>query len=476
MASSTLRDASSVPVPQEILQLICKDLDRSDLKNVRLACKKLNDAAEIPLFRYLCLRRNMESFRRLRMIASTPHLAKLTKGIIYSEELVTESDEGLDFETWRRKYSGRAIDCFWDLESDTLSKSCTTADLHRCYSRWCAQLHSQRLMQKFDIEEKDLEDAFGKLPQLEEIYFGSGKERSIILDSVMLEYFSAFGVATFEPYNPIGARYHVGQFTSMMAAAYKNNKKLKVIEARSLRWKVFQQHHEVLAMMNANMRYCERFKWRPTTSDENVNGDLHLGLMMRNAPRLRSIELNFKTGLAQYPGYLNSLSRILDQHCHWPDLEHVRLYGFKVSDTHLRGFLAAHASSMRSLDLGLIILTPYELKGELHYSSWIRFIIFLQESLNLRKMRFRDVLANERKENWSVGDRMAELRRGKRPGQDQLTVKDRVERYVVEGGDFPLPWPTEAEDESRWRDVLLDFRSRLDESWRHYEYLYPVEG
>ena len=471
MASSTRRDTSAVPVPQEILQLICKDLDRSDLQNVRLAHKELNDAAEIPLFRYIYLRRNMDSFCRLRMIASTPHLAKLVKGIIYSEELVQGPDKHVDFETWRREHLGQGVGCFWERESDTISKSCTTADLHRYYSSWCAHLHSQRLMQKFDIEEKDLEDAFSKLPQLEEIYFGSDKKMPKNFDMITPEHFSSLGREMMvEPDDLSGAEYNVGQFTSMMAAAYKNKKKLKVIEARCLRWKIFQQHHEVLAMMNANMRYCEHFKWKPTRWDEYVNGDLHVGSMMRNAPRLRSIKLDFRTGPIGYGREFINLSRVLDQNGHWPNLEHVQLSGFRVSDTQLRGFLAAHAASLASLDLGYIILTPYELRGKLHYSSWIRIIIFLQESLNLRKMCFRNILANERNENWSAGDSTAKLRRGEGPSQDNLTIKDRVERYVVEGGEFPLPWPTEAEDESRWGDVLLSFRSRLDESWRYLKH------
>ena len=241
MASSTRRDASTMPVPQEILQLICKDLDRSDLKNVRLAHKDLNDAAEIPLFRYIYLRRNMDSFCRLRMIASTPHLAKLVKGIIYSEQLIQGSNEYVDFDTWRRDHFGQGFGAFREGLSDSLAKSYTTADLHRYYSSWCAHLHSQRLMQKFDIEGKDLEEAFSKLHQLDEIYFGSFKELPGRFRWITREHFCSLGREMMvEPDHYSGVEYHIRQFTSMMAASYKNKKKLKVIEARYLRWKTFQ--------------------------------------------------------------------------------------------------------------------------------------------------------------------------------------------------------------------------------------------
>ena len=473
MASSPRRDASAMPVPQEILQLICKDLDRSDLKNVRLAHKELNDAAEIPLFRYIYLRRNMDSFCRLRMIASTPHLAKVVKGIIYSEQLVQGSNEHVDFDTWRRDHFGQGFGFFWEGLSDHLAKSYTTADLHRYYSIWCAHLHSQRLMQKFDIEEKDLEDAFSKLHQLDEIYFGSYFSSFRKLPGrhflITREHFCSLGREMMvEPDHNSGLEYHIRQFTSMMAAAYKNKKKLKVIEARYLHWKTFQQQDEVLAMMNANMRYCEHFRWMPNKWKENVDGDLQVGLMMRNAPRLRTIELDF-LDLSQSHANMNNLSRVLAEHNHWPNLSHVQLHGFRASEIHLRGFLAAHAASLMSLDLGVIILTPYEWKGKPHYSSWIRLIIFLQESLNLRKMCFRYTLASGGVENWSA-DADAVHRIVTKQNEGDLTVKERVERYVVEGGDFPLPWPSEDEDESRWRDKLLEFQSKSDATWRFYEY------
>ena len=462
-----------MPVPQEILQLVCKYLNQSDLKNVRLARKEFNDAAEVWLFRYIYLRRNMDSFVRLRMVASSPHLAKLVKGLFYSSQLLQAPEEPVDFDTWRRRYLGKG---FISVNvSDYLSKNCTTTDLHRCYSRWCAYLDSQRLMQRYDIEEKGLEDALSKLSQLEEIYFGplfsADEELPGSLRRITREPICSLGrELKVQPNHGSGINYHVRQFTSIMVAACKSNRELKVIEARNLRWNIFQQQDEVLAMMNTNMRYCEHFKWRPTKWMENENGDLQLGSMMRNAPRLRTIELAFRTYMSQTHRDFNNLSRVLVDHYHWPNLNRVLLHGFKVSDIHLKGFLAAHAASLTSLGLGEIILTPYERKGKPHHSSWINFIIFLQESLNLRKMYFCHSLVSEGDENWSVADGDEARRIAQKWYGGGLTVKERVERYVVKGGEFPLPWPSEAEDESRWGDVLRDFDSRSDATWQHYQY------
>ena len=471
MASSSHRDAGAIPVPQEILQLICKNLDRSDLKNARLACRGLNNAAEISLFRYIYLRRNMDSFCRLRMIASTSHLAKVVKSITYNSHLVPGPDEHVDFDTWRRNHFGQGFGRVSPWVSDNITKSCTTADLHRYYARWCAHLHSQRLMQKFDIEEKDLDDAFSKLPQLEEIHWGSffcaEKQQPNGFDLLTPEHFCSLGRELMvDPDHESGVEYHVRQFTSMMAAAFKNKKKLKVIEARILRWKMFQQQDEILAMMNTNMTYCEEFIWAPGNNDwkENMIGHLQIGSMMRNAPRLRTIELEFGIVAKRK---LNYLSQILVEHYHWPNLKNVHLAGFRVSDIHLGGFLVAHAASLTSLHLEDIVLTPCEWKGKPHHSSWIRFIIFLRESLNLRKMYFRHNLVSEGVENWFLPDPNPVPTIVVKINKGELTVKERVERYVVEGGEFPLPWPSEAEDESHWRDVLLDFQTRLDATWKY---------
>ena len=452
--------------------MICKNLDRSDLKNARLACKGLNDAAEIPLYRHIYLRRNMDSFCRLRMIASTPHLAKLVKGIIYSGSLVRAPKEHVDFDTWRREHFGQCFGFYGAKVPESFTKSCTTADMPRYYARWCAHLHSQRLMQKFDLEEKDLEDAFCKLPQLEEIYFGAFKadlKWPPSFRSRTPEHFSSLGRELMvDPDYESGVEYHARQFTSMMAAAYKNKKKLKVIEVRHLSWKIFQQQDDVLAMIITNMRYCEHFTWILTNWRENVNGDIQIGLMMCNAPRLRTIEFNFLSAPHRAHIVLTNLSRVIVENYHWPNLNHVRLYGFRVSVIQLRGFLAAHAASLTSLDLGSIILTPYERNGKPHHSSWIRLIIFLQQSLNLRKMYFRDCIGSEGTENWIVGDPDSWQRIVIKENESDLTVKERVERYVVEGGEFPLPRPPEAEDEPRWRDVLRDFQSRSDATWKYY--------
>ena len=456
-------------VPQEILQLICKHLERSDLKIFRLANKLLSDAANISLFRYIYLRRNMDSFCRLRMIASTPHLAKLVKGITYSGKMLDSVDEYTDFFHWRYKHFTQG--CI-SQALDRLRMSYPTADLHRYYSKWCGHLHSQRLMQRFDIEEKELDDAFSKLSQLEEICFGPASgylaDRG---EPFAREPTSSLGREMLvEPQHCNGLQYHEGQFTAMMAAAYKNKNRLKVIRALDVPRRTFQQHPEASNMMNTNMIHCERFSLKLDYPLDRVWGEIQVVSMLNIAQNLQAIELTFNSIPLKREGYAQDWSRVLDGRSHSTNLKTLLLDGFTTSERRLKGLLVSHATSLQSLDLARINLARLLSKGRFLYGSWVGVILFLRESLNLHRMHFRGYFTNQGYENWLVRDPWEP------PYQDTprvggaLTFQERVERYVVEGGEFPLPWPTEAEDQTRWRQVLRGFRPALDETWNYRDY------
>ncbi|CAF9914048.1 MAG: hypothetical protein ALECFALPRED_009218 [Alectoria fallacina] len=337
----------------------------------------------------------------------------------------------------------------------------------------------QRLLQRFNIEEDELDNAFRKLPQLEEICFGPGfRYLPHTVKPITPELFSPLGREMLvEPGHYDGLNYHVGQFTAMMAAAHKTKKRLKVIRALDLPWKAFEQHLEVLAMMTADMRYCEHFAVKVSGTEALKGAEVQISSMIQNAPDLQTIELKFLTRVYERPVKAVELSRLFIYQVHWPNLKSLLLQGFSTSEVHLKEILAAHAASLQSLEISQINLKSYESKGKVHHSSWVKIILFLRESLNLHKMRFLDSLTNEGNENWRVREPVIAYDSGTPPVREDLTFKSRVERYVVEGGEFPLPWPTEIED-SRWRDLLLEFRPKLDETWEFHDdvsWFWPYE-
>ena len=86
--------------------------------------------------------------------------------------------------------------------------------------------------------------------------------------------------------------------------------------------------------------------------------------------------------------------------------------------------------------------------GEIHHSSWVGFILFLRGFLNLHEMHFLNSLTNQGKENWNIIEPTLAACADTPPVREELSFRQRVERYVVDGGEFPLPWPIESKDES----------------------------
>ena len=121
-----------------------------------------------------------------------------------------------------------------------------------------------------------------------------------------------------------------------------------------------------------------------------------------------------------------------------PNLKSLLLQGFSTSEVHLKEVLVAHAASLQSLEISQMNLKSYESKGKVHHGSWVRIILFLRESLNLH---FHDSLTNEGNENWRVREAVVAYDSCTPPVREDLTFKNRVERYIVEGGEFPLPRP-----------------------------------
>ena len=101
--------------------------------------------------------------------------------------------------------------------------------------------------------------------------------------------------------------------------------------------------------------------------------------------------------------------------------------------------------------------------GKLHHSSWVGFFCSFgsQESLNLHEVHFLNSLTDQGNENWNIVERTLTACADTPPVREDLSFKQRVERYVVDGGEFPLPWPIESKDESHWENVLRDFDLNL---------------
>lgn len=404
MASSkTTPPASIKTTPQEILQLICRSLARLDLKSVRLVSRELNRAAEVSLYRRIFLRRNIDSFCKLRMIASKPHLAKLVKTLTYSGKMLHHLDGELAFDLWCEHKICEGLERPIIKEDVAIFRQqFTLSELQDCYHKYCRLYRSEELMQKFDAEGEDLIMLFDKLPQIEEVCFGPHDIFSTPMGPVSLDHFSSVGKKMLvEP--AFGQAYHVGQFTALLAAAHKNDRRLRIIKGLDLQWELFQQSDETLAMMSANMSHCEHLALDIIWTHRRKN-EAAIAWMMSNPPRLRVLELNFGSlsfgyGIASTQTVIR-LSSLFVHQTHWPHLTTLKLQGISGSDVDLKKLLLAHAATLRSLEFAYMNLEPHESQGMVHHCSWVALILFLHESLNLEEMCFRGLLTNQWNEVW----------------------------------------------------------------------------
>ena len=101
MASAVTIPASP-HLPTEILQQICGDLGRSDLKCFRLVCKDFGYAAESFLFRKVYLDRDVESFGKLYQIACHPRMSQHVRCLQFTDAIVRSRQNYLMLEDWSR--------------------------------------------------------------------------------------------------------------------------------------------------------------------------------------------------------------------------------------------------------------------------------------------------------------------------------------------------------------------------------------
>lgn len=183
-----------------------------------------------------------------------------------------------------------------------------------------------------------------------------------------------------------GDDYHVRQFTALLAAAHKNDRRPRIIKGLNLMWEVFQQSDETLAMMCASISHCEHLVLNVTWSPCRKN-EAQIAKMISNAPRLQVLELDFGSipifsDVLITPEVIK-LFPLFVHRTHWPHLTTLKLQGISGSEVELKELLLAHTATLRSLKLTNMDLEQYEFQGIVCHGLWVGLILFLHESLNL---------------------------------------------------------------------------------------------
>ena len=475
MASPIAHLGSSLPFPAELLQEICKNLDRPDLKTCRLVSHDFSYAAEISLFRHILLKRNVESFMRLRLIAGHPRFSQLVKSLCYSGMVLDKYEVCSDFENWSADVVQGGE---WMNFGDALlrhSKSLTPEQLQVHYQKYCAHYHSETLMDEYDIETQDLTDAIGRMPRLDQICFDEGENyfNFCIDDPMSFDQMTSIGREILqEPCSWAGSEIHEGQIFALLRAAHTFRRQPSTLKALGIPWDFFQDSETVLAILIPTIRDCRylAFNFVAQASSQiplhdSTDGKANLARTLSGAPFLCTLELSFGFFTKDPRFIFIKLAQIITPGAHWPSLRRLKLHHLESTDVELMGLLTSHAASLKFLDLGTIRLARYQVDGKEFHGSWVEMILFLQTFLHLKSVHLGGFLINEFDEAWSLWDPdkpTHNLKVHERPKSGSC-LKHRIERFIVEGGTCPLPMPHEAQASGGWDSI--DFGG--DSSWAH---------
>lgn len=84
----------------ELLDNICNDLSRDDLRNLSQVAKHLKASAQRGLFHTIYLKLNLDSFENLTTISKDTTLRKYVERIEYDDQIVEGSERNATFKSW----------------------------------------------------------------------------------------------------------------------------------------------------------------------------------------------------------------------------------------------------------------------------------------------------------------------------------------------------------------------------------------
>ena len=435
--------SAAMKVPLEILQQICHTLDQPELKSMRIVCRSCNDASTTELFRQISLKPNIDSFSKLHLIAAHPVYSKIVKVLTYNGSKLSNCTESCpDQQQWYqrigpgiRKRHPRAV-------IDDFKRSFAADRLSRHYKNFCKHYQSEKFMETYNLEHTYLVIALDRLPKLEEIQFDCGgpytghriKDSNV---SVLWESLSTIGRETLVEPDDYGSDEHFG---TLLCAVNRVRKRPAIVQGHNLAWEAFDRSKEVSGDMIEIMAKCQHLSLSFDAVD-TINSRALVARMIAGAPFLQTLDISFGHLPSEEGIYVIGLSQLIQFRCHWPQLKRLELSGLCSTDKALREFISSHASTLRVLELGdILLIEDEELPGN-HRGAWVSMILFLRQTLSLQKVRLDGYLQASSSEAWCIHDPDLDgyWTDGRPPPPVGSCVKHRVERFVIEGGELPLP-------------------------------------
>jgi hypothetical protein len=474
-------------LPPEVLANICEYLPRRGLKAFRLLLRNTRTAAERFLFRDLYVQFNLRSLERLESVALHPYFGKYVRSIDYDVRRVSPYAVGKGVAYWRRHNALRGMNIGGDGRERFLARL-EPAKLEKIYGAYIEYVSGIDYLMRGNHERKMLFEAVSRFPALEGIRC-SYPAKMPSMYPVLFKKLSPIAQEILEePCDMYSPKDRTRSFWTLLDIAFELRfvsqlTDLHISNADLKLWNSFasSKSHD-FGTLSALRHLTVGFEENDETQGRGNMSKLK-GLIA--TPSIESLDISFVPYMGDEPLSIARLSHLIDDKQHWPHLTTLSLTGFRTTETALRQLLERHSATLRSLKLSNMAFKlsniVFAVGNDLpELPSWVKFLKFLNENLELIHVKFDGRLSSDFSESWvtyeyndDAGYCFGDTPRIPYPDD---CLKYRIERFVTHTAeDFPFyPMPEFVKPGILPEECAVADNGWIwkpDRTWRIHDYL-----
>lgn len=423
-------------LPCELLHMVCTHLKPTEVANLRLASRAVAPIGLQYLVPQVHLVVAEDSFKQLETIARHPVASKYVTSLFYEADTL----QILDRKEWKEQVKSPD---YYDRFQMLWEAPCPRY-LLRSYKGEVAQTRS---IPSHHHNKQQLNEAFSKHQEFCD-FQGRAKDsdssiatamrnlpnlKELTMSTRVLEHTQAFKNA-FAPacctvYRedveewPIGWR----QMRSLLLGACHANLKIERLRCRQVNWLILAQRKETFEEMKGGVRHLRQLSITFSTQGlddigildfENVAGYFQEGRLnefVASAPNLERLEICFVWTEAPYTA---DFKHVVGDF-YWPFLKAVKFEVFETTEDQLVGFLERHASTMKDVCIGSLILS---------HGRWWSVFERMRRVLNLDTVEISDSLESD----WGL---LEFEQRSEHEQTEQAELRKGIESYLLGGTD-----------------------------------------
>lgn len=352
--------------------MLCTHLKPVEVANLRLASRSVASIGLQYLIPEVHLVVAEDSFRQLEAIARHPVVSKYVTSLFYEADILEPYDE----KKWKEQI--RSPDYFDRLRKRQrymlrsykggYAQACTVPrhqytkqqlkEAFRKYQRFCAY---QNRVDQYDGK---IATAMKNFPNLKELTMSAQVRPHKQLFQNAFE--SGYCTRCREDAEewPLG----LVQMRSLLLGACHAGLKIERLRCREVNWRILAQENKTFESMKRSVRHLRELKITFSTGIEEEEDQwgllqiedckayLQNGRLkdfVTSAPDLERLDVRFVWFEPVHPA---ELKHVVGDFC-WPSLKSVRFEGIETTEDHLVGFLERHASTIKDLRLGSLLLS-----------------------------------------------------------------------------------------------------------------------